>query len=99
MLQNYCANRKTAITIRTIKQIKLTALVEVEEGREGPPGGQGGAGLPQLVEEGVGAALQRGDALVRRVLQQPAAQRDGVGRRARSEHLQVVFFLTRSRIW
>lgn len=46
---------------------------EVEEEGQVSPAGQTGAGLAQLVEEGVGAGLQRGQPGDWRVLQQAGA--------------------------
>lgn len=61
---------------------------EVEERRLLPPVGQLDVGVAQLVEEGVRAGLQRGEAGRGRVLQQARAQGDGLRGRARSEHLR-----------
>lgn len=60
---------------------------EVEEEGQVSPAGQAGAGLAQLVEEGVGTGLQRGQPGHRRVLQQAGAQGDGLRGRARLKHL------------
>lgn len=60
---------------------------EVEERGLLPPVGQFDVGVAQLVEEGVCAGLQRGEAGRGRVLQQAGAQGDGLRRRTRPEHL------------
>lgn len=67
---------------------RCTCSAEVEEHGQLSPAWQPRVGLPQLVEEGVRAGLQRREARGRRVLQQARAKRDGFGRRARFEHLK-----------
>lgn len=57
-----------------------TGCGEVEEVGERAAVGQAGSRLAQLVEEGVGTGLQRREARHGRVLQQTAAQGDGLGR-------------------
>ena len=65
----------------------LTNRAEVEEQGQLSAAGQAGAGLAQLVEEGVGAGLQRGQPRHGRVLQQARAQGDGLCGRAGLKHL------------
>ena len=66
---------------------ELTDGTEVEEERQFSPAGQAGVGLTELIEEGVRTRLQRRQPGHRRVLQQPGAQSDGLGGRARLKHL------------
>lgn len=61
---------------------------EVEERRLLSPVGQLDVGVAQLVEEGVRAGLQWGEAGRGRVLQQAGAQGDSLWGRARSEYLR-----------
>lgn len=68
--------------------MRLTVLREVEQRRQLVPVGQTRVRLPQLVEERVGAGLQRADPRRRRVLQQTGDQLDGLRGRPRTEHLQ-----------
>ena len=65
----------------------LTGAAVVEEGGQVAAAGQPGVGLAQLVEEGVAAGLQGGEARGGGVLQQAGAQRDGLRGRPRLEHL------------
>ena len=67
----------------------LTGGAVVEEGGQVSSAGQPGVGLAQLVEEGVAAGLQRGEARGGGVLQQAGAQRDGLRRRPRLKHLET----------
>lgn len=63
-------------------------LGEVEEWRHPAPTGQLQVRLSQLVEERVGARLQRTDARTRRVLEQPGHEGDRLWWGAGPEHLQ-----------
>lgn len=66
---------------------RLTHGAEVEEQGQLPATGEPCTGLPQLVKESVGASLQRGQPCHRCVLQQAGAQRYGLWRGSRLEHL------------
>lgn len=73
---------------RNERSVWRTLGGEVEERRLLSPVGQLDVGVAQLVEEGVRAGLQRGEAGRGRVLQQARAQGDGLRGRARSEYLR-----------
>lgn len=62
---------------------------EIEEWGEWAVVGELGSVTSQFIEEAVGAGLQRGQPRGRSVLQQAGAERDGLRRRSRFEHLGV----------
>lgn len=67
----------------------LTARTEIEERGERAVVGELGSRTSQFIEEAMGAGFQRREPRGGGVLQQAGAERDGLGRRSRFEHLGV----------
>lgn len=82
--------QRTAVAVCVIVCVCVSRTLggEVEERRLLSPVGQLDIGVAQLVEEGVRAGLQWGEAGRGRVLQQAGAQGDCLWGRARSEYLR-----------